>query len=810
MGRRSFALLFASTLALVAAPAVSAATLSVDDDGVQCPGAGYAKIQKAVDAANPGDTIAICPGVYVEGSGGVGTNALTISNKSLTIQGAGADLVAIQPKRSTSTGGQIADTNTTPALNIRNGVGDIVSVVGTRGFPSTVNISGVTLDGNGVYVEAGIVYRDAGGTLSRDRVTNIVTSESNNADSIPGGYRSSFPGVGVAQVTAGATGTVARPPLVIDHSRISRYNRYGVLIDSATNDTPPLTAATATSTATLIGDQIVGRTQCTAFNTPTPPPYVLGGPSATPAIQLPGNCSAVGPTTIGPTFGQDGVRVTAGSAVSITDATISANEVHGTGAPTYGSTTNNANLPLGAGVRLIGAGASSITASNLTDNAYGAYNVGLDGAAANTAAPLAAENNFWGLRVNATANVGPAVSPVTNPSYQENPVNGTATADATCTSSAGAAVPNSDAVDFCPFRNGNQADPNSGELPVAYAPLPVSDAGPKIDLTADDTTPNRGDDVKLTAAATDDFGIAKVTFYDGADRIGVAIPPATSKTLTIPADAPCTARTFRAVAEDSTGQTASDDVTVNVTGPNNCVPEYEPTPPAQAPAPSAPSVKLTGVPAEIDEGGATVGADPTIDPALTVGEVKFKLGNRTVCTDSSAPYRCEILPTGAEVGSQSVQAILVDSAAQSASDSADTTVSKFQTKELSIDIHGKRVRGGRGHKGGKVHGGGKPRIGGGKHHHHHGKARYVRKISGAISFDDRVSKADGCATGSVTLTVTENGSSLFPLTQLPLRPDCTYALKFKVPKTKKHNFEVDASFGGNSILRPISNNRRFK
>ena len=145
--------------------------------------------------------------------------------------------------------------------------------------------------------------------------------------------------------------------------------------------------------------------------------------------------------------------------------------------------TNNANLPLGAGVRLIGAGASTVHTTNITDNAYGIYNVGLDGTTANTATPVNAENNFWGLRTNATLNAGPAVSPLTNPPYQENPVNGTATVDATCLNSSDVAVPGSNAVDFCPFRNGNQADPNAGELPVAYAPLPVSDAGPSVTLS---------------------------------------------------------------------------------------------------------------------------------------------------------------------------------------------------------------------------------------------------------------------------------------------------------------------------------------
>src|SRR5215203_3971695 len=96
--RVTHACLPAVLLALLAAPAASAATLSVDDDRKDCTAAGYASIQDAIDAAAPGDTIAICPGRYVEGNGAANSNALTV-DKTLTLKGAGADLVTISPRR---------------------------------------------------------------------------------------------------------------------------------------------------------------------------------------------------------------------------------------------------------------------------------------------------------------------------------------------------------------------------------------------------------------------------------------------------------------------------------------------------------------------------------------------------------------------------------------------------------------------------------------------------------------------------------------------------------------------------------------
>ena len=110
---------------LCCAQSAFAATLTVDDDKADCPAASFTSVQAAVDAAHSGDTIVICQGDYVEGDGSPGSNALTIT-KSITLKGAGADLVKITPKADPLVRGSIIEA--TPDL--RNGVGDIVSVVG--------------------------------------------------------------------------------------------------------------------------------------------------------------------------------------------------------------------------------------------------------------------------------------------------------------------------------------------------------------------------------------------------------------------------------------------------------------------------------------------------------------------------------------------------------------------------------------------------------------------------------------------------------------------------------------------------------
>src|SRR5262249_12870127 len=137
-GRRACVAMVAALGTFVAAPVAGAATLQVDDDGVQCPDAQYSSVQNAIYAARAGDTIAVCPGTYVEGGGGVGSNTLIIT-RDVTIKGAGADLVTIEPRHTTTAGSQIAESS---SPSIRNNVGDIVMIDGDALSAAPFDFSG--------------------------------------------------------------------------------------------------------------------------------------------------------------------------------------------------------------------------------------------------------------------------------------------------------------------------------------------------------------------------------------------------------------------------------------------------------------------------------------------------------------------------------------------------------------------------------------------------------------------------------------------------------------------------------------------
>ncbi len=741
--------------ALLVSPAVPAATLSVDDDRGDCTAATHRSIQDAIDDAAAGDTIVICPGRYAEGTGNANQNGLTI-DKSLTLKGAGADLVSISPRRYAGNDGVISED--VAEQDIQRPSGNIITAVGTPALPLTVDISGVTIEGNGVTAKAGLVFLDAQGSLRRSRVTDIVTSEAPGAYDTPGGYRSGYFGYGIALVTAADAAPAGAGPRTLELSsvRVDEYNRAGVLIDGGVDDASPVTPSGLDLRGTVSGSQIVGRSLCWDAN-------VDGDCQDTPLI--PGDQTPV-PLRTGPMFGQDGVRILAGARGAISGSIVTQNLVQGENSPERTTTNNNANLRDAAGIRLIGADAanSSVTRTNIVDNAYGVLNAGANGTDDATE-PVSAEDNWWGLwsPVGGTQpsppNDGPEVSPTTNPPYPENPVNGTASAGGSTT------------VDFLPFRDGPQSDPDTGQFPVVPAPLPVNDAGPAVTLAAERPEYERGETVQLIATASDDFGISEVSFFDGATPLGDDRTPAYTAAFTLPADAPCGPRVESAIAEDSLGQTASAETTITVVCGT--------TPPVD---PKPPTVQLPDNLTRITRTGTTVAVTPVAARAIT--SVEFFLGDRSVCRDTTAPYSCEIRPRSSEIGSQTVRVVVTDAAGLTGQDSRQVTVPRFAPRALEIDVKRSNLS----------------------------RNRVRRTVTATVVPPSGVARATACAGGRVATLVTRGRTTILDKeARLDRRCRATVLrLTTRRSNSRALRYKASVRFGGTSVLAPVRKTRRFR
>jgi len=149
----------------------------VDVDGqvsaTDCNGftaAAFTTIQAAVNAATPGDTIFVCPGVYSE------QVVVPSSRGNLTIRGSGADVTVLRPS---------AIPQSTNTLFSGAPVKPILLVDGA----TNVTIGSLTIDGSAADSGAavfprcpivgfyfGIYYRSSSGTITNTHVTNVTSS----------------------------------------------------------------------------------------------------------------------------------------------------------------------------------------------------------------------------------------------------------------------------------------------------------------------------------------------------------------------------------------------------------------------------------------------------------------------------------------------------------------------------------------------------------------------------------------------------------------------------------------------------------
>ena len=136
--------------------------LLVDDDKIQCPAATFTSIQDAINAADPGSLIRVCPGTYRE--------QLSI-NKSLSIEGDNGAIVL--PTRMMATTAGSSGTPIAAAILVKDA--------------ANVEIEGLIVDtaNNGITECSpdliGILYQNSSGSIEHNAVRNRKLSGSLNS-----------------------------------------------------------------------------------------------------------------------------------------------------------------------------------------------------------------------------------------------------------------------------------------------------------------------------------------------------------------------------------------------------------------------------------------------------------------------------------------------------------------------------------------------------------------------------------------------------------------------------------------------------
>lgn len=201
-----------ASIALLCCPLMRANTLVVGQAGTPCQSPGYNTITAAINAAQPGDTIQICPALYPE---------QLLITKALTLQGIsqqGVGRVLIQPPAFTDT--------VLPAPAGDLGFMAVISVVNTSG----VSIVNLAIDASKNTVAgctpglAGIHFYNASGAVESNAIFGTALSSQVSCTAL-------FPGNG-SGVQADQSDTNSHQ-IIVQNNSIHDFGRNGVLVTGA-------------------------------------------------------------------------------------------------------------------------------------------------------------------------------------------------------------------------------------------------------------------------------------------------------------------------------------------------------------------------------------------------------------------------------------------------------------------------------------------------------------------------------------------------------------------------------------------------
>ena len=511
-----------------------ATTWTVDDDKAQCPNAGFTSIQAAIDQAAPWDTVVVCAGLYEESSTPVFQASNPVSTgsmngltitKPIKIKGAGADKVTITPDP------DLGPTLAGASPYLRDGGGNVITI-SRQSLGSTddneefVDISGVTITSPNVYAEAGVSYFNASGRISNSVVGPFKkATTAGELSDNPHGW-----GVIATNTLIGAgTGTVQRQ-VTVDDSKVIGYQSGGILIDGARgpDGNPDNTVRQGIRTFGFVTDTVVKGSTSTLFPQ-TGIKYASGARGFVKRSRITGN------------FFRSDQRQSVG--VLLTDA------------------ATEATTPASDG--FVG-----VTGSILTGNGYGVFNANAGNTGIRTGAPATATGNYWGPNAPAP---GPSNPSTGVEGYSENePAAGTPPVAAPTV-----------------IVSGRLTTPPA--IPTDYTP--VADAAP----TGSIVNPGDGDEVPYDEELTpvvksnDDFAVTSVTLTADGEALGTDSTAPYEFGYTPTVDEAGETVTLEATITDSSGQTATDSIDVDVAEEPVDPDPVDPTPTDPTPVPDNPT-----------------------------------------------------------------------------------------------------------------------------------------------------------------------------------------------------------------------------
>lgn len=511
----------AGAIACAAIPALlpgvaAASTWTVDDDKAQCPNAAFTSIQAAVNQAAPWDTIKVCDGLYQESStptSGANTpsqagskNGLTIG-KPLTIKGAGASKVTIQPSPS------LAPTLAGTAPYLRDGGGNVVTIsrnaLGSTDFDEMfVSISGVTISSPDIFAEAGVAFFNTSGEIKNSVVGPLKkAADATELAANPHGW-----GIVMTNHLQGASEATVRREVTVKDSLVTGYQAGGILFDDSRGTDG---AATLLTRSGIKAYGFVSGTK------------VAGG----------------GPQTLYP---QTGIRFHAGQRGSVVGSEITGNEYTPDPRQSVGLLLTDAETgpdPANPAVRGFFAQGNAFTG-----NGYGMFNADIantslrEGAPALATGPAATDENWWGCALG--------------------PVLGGASTLAGCQGISG--------LDSTPAPTIELGTPRASAPAALSAPGATTDSAPAVSffepLDGEEFAP--GTKIDPIVSATDDFGIKSVKLTINGSSLGTDTAAPYDDFTWTPSWADI-GKTFtlKATVTDSSDQVTTAEITIKVPVP---------------------------------------------------------------------------------------------------------------------------------------------------------------------------------------------------------------------------------------------------